>query len=136
MCLQAVLLVLPAAILHATWNFATRKSAGNLAVLWLSLLLAGLAFLPVSIVAGWQGGLTWTGAGYLLLTAITHAVYFPLLAAAYRGGNISLVYPDGPIPPLKRGPATRRNRETARYSPAIRVPTAIRRVGDSSPIQV
>ena len=105
-------------------------------VVWLSLLLAGLAFLPVSIVAGWQGGLTWTGAGYLLLTAITHAVYFPLLAAAYRGGHISLVYPDGPIPPLKRGPATRRNRETARYSPAIRVPTAIRRVGDSSPIQV
>lgn len=93
MSLQAALLVLTAALLHACWNFATRKSQGSLPVLWLSLLLAGLAFLPVSVVAAWGQKLTWAGVGYLAATSGIHAVYFPLLAAAYRAGQISLVYP-------------------------------------------
>lgn len=90
---QVIILVLVAAALHAGWNFASRSSRGNLPVLWVSLLLAGLVFLPVTIIAAWHNPISRTGAVYLAATAVIHAIYFPLLASAYRSGQISLVYP-------------------------------------------
>jgi hypothetical protein len=44
----SALLVLAAATLHASWNFAARKSNGNIVVMWLSLILTGLITLPVA----------------------------------------------------------------------------------------
>ena len=87
------ILVLASSVLHALWNFATRKSQGDLAALWLSLLLAGLAVLPLAVWFALQSGLTAASWAYMGLTAVIHTFYFTLLASAYRHGEISLVYP-------------------------------------------
>ncbi len=81
------------AVLHASWNFATRKSEGSLAVLWLSLTLAGLVVLPAAVPLAIGASFTGASVFYIAATGIVHAVYFSLLAKAYQGGDISLVYP-------------------------------------------
>lgn len=94
---QVWLLVLTAAVGHALWNFAARRTAGNLTAMWLALaggciwLLPAILFLlatraPAALVAA---------GGYrcVLATGLIHAAYFALLARAYAQGEISLVYP-------------------------------------------
>jgi hypothetical protein len=46
MNLTAFALVVAAACLHALWNLAAKRVAGNLGVLWLGLCLAGVALAP------------------------------------------------------------------------------------------
>lgn len=91
MTTSIALLVIATAVLHASWNFAARKIEGNLATVWLSLLLAGLLVLPLSV--GMMTSLSARAMSYLAATAIVHAFYFLLLAKAYETGEISLVYP-------------------------------------------
>jgi len=88
-----VVLVLATATLHALWNFATRKSEGNIVAVWLSLAFTGLVTLPAAIATAIQEYITATALLYILATGVVHAAYFTLLAKAYRGGDISLVYP-------------------------------------------
>ena len=91
--------VLLSAVLHATWNFVARRSAGNLTVFWWSLWISCLFLLPfVAIVAsgmGPAGFLAMLEAGwfYVLATGVIHTFYFLFLARAYEHGEISLVYP-------------------------------------------
>lgn len=91
MTLTAFLLAVLAAILHACWNLAAKQASGNLGVLWLGLCFAGLLLLPVV----WLSALPVDPAGlpYILATALIHTAYFGLLAAAYRHGEMSVVYP-------------------------------------------
>jgi len=89
-------LVLTAAVGHALWNFAARKVAGDMAVLWLSFGLGIVVMIPVCVYVWWQGSppiLTWTGGICLLATGTFHALYFAFLARAYEHGEISVVYP-------------------------------------------
>lgn len=88
-----MVLVLAAAVLHASWNFASRRSRGSLPALWLSLLLAGVVSLPFAIWLIVSDGLPpneWT---FFVITSVVHAIYFSLLAKAYEGSDISLAYP-------------------------------------------
>ncbi len=89
-------LVLTAAIGHALWNFAARKVAGDIAILWLSFALGSVCMLPVCAYMWWQGAPPTTtpiSMLCLLATGVLHAIYFALLASAYEHGEISLVYP-------------------------------------------
>jgi len=92
MPIAAFALVLAAAVLHAVWNLAAKRAAGNLGVFWLGLCLAGLLLAPFAVLAE-PSGRDAAGLPYLLATAAIHTVYFSLLAAAYRRGQISVVYP-------------------------------------------
>ena len=89
-------LVLTAAVGHAVWNFAARKVAGDMVVLWLAFGVGMLALIPVCAYLWWQGqspNLTWASGLCLLATGVLHAFYFALLGSAYEHGEISLVYP-------------------------------------------
>lgn len=88
-----IALILASAILHASWNFAMRRSRGDIVVLWLSLLLAGLAGLPVAVALGLWHPPQAAGLGLLLASCVLNAMFFSLLGKAYEGGEISLVYP-------------------------------------------
>ncbi len=88
-----VLIVLSTATLHASWNFATRKSEGSLPAIWLSLLLARCLILPLAAQKMHQSFIRTVSLFYMSATAIIHALYFSLLSKAYQGGDISLVYP-------------------------------------------
>lgn len=86
-------LVLLAATLHAVWNLAAKRVAGDLATIWLGLCLGAVLSWPGAALAQQWQPLTWQGVWYILTTGVIHAWYFGLLARAYAAGDISVVYP-------------------------------------------
>lgn len=93
MTLFAFLLVVLAATLHALWNFTAKKSAGNLSVIWVGLVIATAAFIPFLFLLSPQQILVLEAWPFILATGIIHAVYFFALAKAYEYGDMSVVYP-------------------------------------------
>lgn len=99
--LYVFLMVLAAASLHAIWNFFARKVKGNLAVIFLSLWVGALVWLPPTIVLYFRPlyststfPLTdWKAFVVSLATGLIHTVYFIFLGISYRHGEISVVYP-------------------------------------------
>jgi drug/metabolite transporter (DMT)-like permease len=85
-----MLLVLLGAALHAGWN--TLVKAGRDKFLDTVLVATGsggiaalaLPFLPVPAMASWP---------YLVASGAIHTVYFLLVAAAYRTGDMGIAYP-------------------------------------------
>ena len=90
---DALLLVLAAAAIHASWNALTKRAQDQLAFLWSSVSLATLVLLPV----GWgflpREGVPAAAWPFLAATSVIHALYFYLLGRAYGSGEFSLVYP-------------------------------------------
>ncbi|MGO8504827.1 EamA family transporter [Rhizobium leguminosarum] len=90
MPLDVILLVLFGALLHATWNAIIK--AGSDKSLDAALISAGgavsalpfLPFLPLPDASAWP---------FIGASAILQFAYFQLVAAAYRAGDIGLVYP-------------------------------------------
>lgn len=103
MTLSGLLLVLLAAICHATWNFQVKRINGGPELIWLFSVLSVILYLPLAlwilIVQQPQFGLA--GAAFILGSAVLHLAYFLLLQTGYRHGDLSLVYPTaratGPI---------------------------------------
>jgi len=93
MDLETLTIVLFAAGLHAAWNFAAKKAEGDAVVVWLSLAMAALFCLPFAVVSALSEKALWQSVPFILATGIVHAFYFGLLAHAYEGGEISMVYP-------------------------------------------
>jgi drug/metabolite transporter (DMT)-like permease len=90
---DALLLVLAAAAIHASWNALTKRAGDQLAFLWSSVSLATVVLLPV----GWawlpSEGVPRAAWPFLVATSVIHAVYFYVLGRAYGSGEFSLVYP-------------------------------------------
>ncbi len=90
MSLDVIALVLFGALLHATWNAIIK--AGTDKSLDAALVSVGgavaalplLPFLPLPASAAWP---------FIGASAILQFAYFQLVAAAYRAGDIGLVYP-------------------------------------------
>jgi drug/metabolite transporter (DMT)-like permease len=88
--LSAVALALGAAFLHAGWNVAlagardTRSSAAG-------ILVWGVALLTVPALL--TGGVSSSALPYIAASAVLELAYFVLLARAYDGGEVSVVYP-------------------------------------------
>ena len=90
MPLSAVALALGAAFLHAGWNVLlagardTRASTAG-------LLVWGVALLAVPALV--TGGVSADAIPYIAASAVFELCYFVLLARAYDGGEVSVVYP-------------------------------------------
>jgi drug/metabolite transporter (DMT)-like permease len=88
--LSALLLTLAAACMHASWNVllaGARDSEAATAV----ATLAGVAILwPLALVT-W--GFEAAALPFAATSAVLHVAYLALLARAYRGGEVSVVYP-------------------------------------------
>jgi drug/metabolite transporter (DMT)-like permease len=85
-----MLAVLLGAALHASWNVLVKSGTDPFldTVLVTTCLAAALAivlvFLPVPQEGSWR---------CLIASVVIHVAYFGLLVLAYRGGDLSLVYP-------------------------------------------
>ena len=85
-----VAIVLAAAVLHVTWNTLVKVSAdGYLATVLIAAtgaVLCGVAlpFLPAMHATAW-----FNVAG----SVVAQSIYYPLVAAAYRAGDMSQTYP-------------------------------------------
>ncbi|HEY4065561.1 MAG TPA: DMT family transporter [Burkholderiaceae bacterium] len=85
-----VLIVLCAAMLHASWN-ALIKSGGDKAADTALLTIAGAVLaLPFLLWAGWPNRAAWP---YLLASLVIHIGYYIALVEAYRHGELGLTYP-------------------------------------------
>jgi uncharacterized membrane protein len=85
--------VLLSATLHAGWNFAAKRAAGNVGALWLGICLAAVLSWPWALLVHQSERLTLAGLPYIVATGMLHAGYFGFLARSYAVGEISLVYP-------------------------------------------
>lgn len=87
------LLVILSAVLHAVWNFTTKKVSGNLGVLFVGLVFASVLLLPFAGCIIVRDGLAAGSYLFIIATGVIHAFYFFFLSQAYAHGNISVVYP-------------------------------------------
>lgn len=93
---DALLLVVLAAVCHATWNLAAKRSAhaGGAFLFW-STLLSSLLFAPWALWIMLQDGFVWS---WILLAAMVtsgclHLAYSHALQTGYRKADLSVVYP-------------------------------------------
>jgi drug/metabolite transporter (DMT)-like permease len=95
----AIILVLAAAIAHASWNLFSKQAAATGAAFFLWLLAASITvmYLPVALVTAavthpHLTGLSWV---FMVGTGVLQAAYFLFLQLGYKLGDLSLVYPIG-----------------------------------------
>lgn len=89
----AVGLVIISALMHASWNMLAKRSADPLAFMFAFNLVSLVAFaIPAGIVL-MQHPIPLNGWPFIIASGALEGVYTLTLAAAYRHGAFSLVYP-------------------------------------------
>lgn len=91
----ALILVLSAAVIHATWNFVLKRSGGGTMFVWWFATLSAAIYAPLALAVVWwiQPVLGWMHFGLMFASAALHTAYYMLLDRGYRAGDLSLVYP-------------------------------------------
>ncbi len=84
------LLVLLAAVLHATWNALVKAGGDSLVRLALINVTSGVIAAPLLFVVAVPDPRVWP---WLLASAAVHSFYYYFLVMAYRFGDLSQVYP-------------------------------------------
>jgi drug/metabolite transporter (DMT)-like permease len=86
----ALALVLAAALLHAGWNVMLAGARDSVVATGALLVWGTLLLAPAALVTG---GVSSSAAPYIAASAALELLYFVLLARAYRGGEVGVVYP-------------------------------------------
>jgi drug/metabolite transporter (DMT)-like permease len=91
----ALLLILTAAFIHASWNFLAKRASGHATFTWLFAVFSALFYTPVAavVVLFYGASIGWVEIGFMAGSAALHTGYFVLLNQGYRTGDLSLVYP-------------------------------------------
>ena len=89
----ALVLVVCAAVLHATWNALAKRAEHQFAFLWSSVSLATVLLLPFGIARLSAEQTPTSGLPFVAASTGIHALYFWALARSYRFGDFSRVYP-------------------------------------------
>jgi drug/metabolite transporter (DMT)-like permease len=100
----ALAFALGAAFLHALWNVLLAGSRDSVAATGALLLFGAVLLAPAALVAG---GVSSSAVPFIAASAALELAYFGLLARAYRGGELGVVYPvaRGSAPVLVLGAA-------------------------------
>lgn len=84
-------LIIGSAVIHVVAHVAIRRAKDRAAFVWWMLLWGGVLFLPVVFLIPFHvPPAAW---GLMAISAVFEALYFGLIAQAYRHGELSLVYP-------------------------------------------
>jgi drug/metabolite transporter (DMT)-like permease len=89
-------LVATAAVLHVAWNVLLKTAGEPLRAAAVGMATAAAVLCPIALVAWLLSGRPTVPSSTLTLAVASgalEAVYFAFLAAAYRRGDLSLVYP-------------------------------------------
>src|SRR5215208_17531 len=92
----ALMLVLAAAVFHATWNLlAKRVGDGGAVFIWLFGFCSLVIYAPLAVVVVLVSAPHLGPVEYLFMfgSGILHLGYFVLLQRGYAVGNLSVVYP-------------------------------------------
>lgn len=95
MSLDALVLVVVGALLHALWNVFAKKAAGGLPFVWLFGVVSLAVVAPFGLVAWFShprqlGAAAWAA---IAASAVVHVGYSLVLQKAYRASDFSIVYP-------------------------------------------
>lgn len=95
MSLLALVLVLVAAFIHATWNLLVKRVGGGPEFIWLFATLASLIYAPViaAVIIIQRPHFGPVEILFIVGSGIIHIGYFLILQQGYRVGDLSLVYP-------------------------------------------
>jgi len=91
-----IALVAASAVLHLAWNVRLKTSGDPLRAATIGMLAGCLGIVPVGFAVWWlqgQRALPAEGIALGVVSGLVEAAYFILLAAAYRRGDLSVVYP-------------------------------------------
>ena len=91
-----LVLLLVAALMHATWNVLLKTASDPLRTAGRGMLVGAGFLVPVALVGWWVSAAPAIPAeawGLSLVSGVLEAAYFIFLSAAYRRGDLSLVYP-------------------------------------------
>jgi drug/metabolite transporter (DMT)-like permease len=88
--LFALTLALLAALMHAVWNLLVKASEDQLVAAWTVVAGAAILALPVLMFTGLPDRSIWD---LILISTVVQVAYVLTLAAAYRVGDLSFVYP-------------------------------------------
>jgi drug/metabolite transporter (DMT)-like permease len=95
----AIILILIAAVAHATWNLFSKQAsdAGPTAFIWLMAVTGSLIYAVAVVIVVIVTTPRLTSASWIFLigTGILQAAYFRFLQGGYQLGDLSLVYPVG-----------------------------------------
>jgi uncharacterized membrane protein len=89
-------LVAGAAVLHVTWNVLLKTAGDPLRAAAVGMGTAAAVLCPPALIAWFVDGRPTIPTETLVLSVVSgllEAIYFAFLAAAYRRGDLSLVYP-------------------------------------------
>lgn len=88
------LLIIFSALLHAGWNFFTKKTIVNkVTILWFGWGLAGLCTFPFALMYTDFSSYDHSWILFVILTGLAHAGYIYTLGLSYSIGEMSLIYP-------------------------------------------
>src|SRR5215218_5834704 len=87
---SALLLALASAVLHAAWNLLLARARDVQAAAASTFLVSVVVALPFALVWWRADASVWP---YALASTLLEIVYVVALALAYRGGEVSFVYP-------------------------------------------
>jgi uncharacterized membrane protein len=91
-----VALVVVSAVLHVAWNIRLKTAGDPLRAATIGMIAATVVIVPVGFVAWMATGqreLPIEGIVLGIVSGVIEAAYFILLSAAYRRGDLSVVYP-------------------------------------------
>ena len=95
MSLTALVLVLTAALVHATWNYFLKKANATRPFWWLVYIITAVITVPTLFIYDPQALSNITPIGWLViaLSAPIHVIYGQVLQIGYKKSDYSIVYP-------------------------------------------
>lgn len=94
MSAASLLLVLGAAVAHASWNLLVKRAAGGPAFLFVSAAISTAVWAPLAIALAVASDAPLRSMLLgIVVSGSFHVTYFLTLQAGYRVGDLSLVYP-------------------------------------------
>ena len=95
MSLSALLLVLLAGLIHASWNIMAKKAGGDVRFAAFTGIVMAVFWAPLGLWLGITEVPRWGRNEWLALTlsAVLHTVYFVTLLRGYRKADLTVVYP-------------------------------------------
>jgi drug/metabolite transporter (DMT)-like permease len=90
----ALALVLIAAVVHATWNLLTKRAVADAPFLWVAYVVGAVVYAPLAIaIIASSAPVHPIALAFIGVAVVLQTLYFATLTAAYRAGDLSLVYP-------------------------------------------
>ena len=91
----ALILVLVAGLIHASWNIAAKKARGDIRFSAFTSWVMLVVWAPLGLYLGWQEVPDWGWPQWacVAISAVVHVGYFVCLLRGYRQADLTVVYP-------------------------------------------